>query len=115
MMFLGVSGHHGPNMSAQALVARKGELFAKTALFINAEHTSTLLSQVSWESIRWSNTYTPQFWYAGGPTRPRLQDIATRTPPRRRKTVRTRPGTKGQLFPDGPDFTKSTADHGETA
>jgi len=34
--------------------------------------------QVSWESIRRSNTYTPQFWYAGGPTRPKLQDIAIR-------------------------------------
>jgi hypothetical protein len=76
MVFLGVSGHHGPNMSAQDLVARRSELFSKTALFINSEHTSTLLSQVSWESIRWSNTYTPQFWYAGGPTRPKLQDIA---------------------------------------
>ncbi len=76
IVFLGVSGHHGPNMSAQDLVARRRELFSKTALFINAEHTSTLLSQVSWESIRWSNTYTPQFWYAGGPTRPKLQEIA---------------------------------------
>jgi hypothetical protein len=78
MVFLGVSGHHGPNMSAQDLVARKAELFGKTALFINCEHTSTLLSQVSWHSIRWSNTYTPQFWYAGGPTRPKLQDIAVK-------------------------------------
>ena len=76
MVFLGVSGHHGPNMSAQDLVARRSELFSKTALFINSEHTSTLLSQVSWESIRWSNTYTPQFWYAGGPTRAKLRDIA---------------------------------------
>ncbi len=75
LVFLGVSGHHGPNMSAQDLVARKAELFAKTALFINAEHTSTLLSQVSWESIRRSNTYTPQFWYAGGASRPKLQEI----------------------------------------
>ncbi len=64
---------HGPNMSAQDLVARKAELFAKTGLFIDAEHTSTLLSQVSWESIRWSNTYTPQFWYAGGSSRLKLR------------------------------------------
>ena len=78
MIFLGVSGHHGPNMSAQDLVARKAELFAKTALFVNCEHTSTLLSQVSWESLRRSNAYTPQFWYAGGPTRPKLQEIAVR-------------------------------------
>jgi hypothetical protein len=76
MVFLGVSGHHGPNMSAPDLVARKAELFGKTALFINCEHTTTLLTQVSWHSIRWSNTYTPQFWYAGGPSRPKLQDIA---------------------------------------
>ena len=78
MIFLGVSGHHGPNMSAEDLVRRKDRLFSKTALFINCEHTSTLLSQVSWESIRWSNAYTPQFWYAGGPSRPKLQEIAVR-------------------------------------
>ncbi len=76
MIFMGVSGHHGPNMSGQDLQKRRDELFAKTALFINSEHPSTLLSQVSWESIRWSNTYTPQFWYAGGPSRPKLQEIA---------------------------------------
>jgi hypothetical protein len=35
-------------------------------------------SQVSWESIRWPNAYTPQFWYAGVPTRPKLQDIAVK-------------------------------------
>jgi Peptidase family M28 len=76
MRFIGVSGHHGPNMSAPDLQARKDELFAKTALFINSEHTSTLLSMLSWESLRLANTYTPQFWYAGGPSRPKLQDIA---------------------------------------
>ncbi len=74
--FMGVSGHHGPSMSTQDLLARKAELFGKTALLINAEHTSTLQTYLYWEAIRWSNTYTAQFWYAGGPTRPKLQDIA---------------------------------------
>ena len=76
IIFMGVSGHHGPSMSTQDLLARKTELFSKTALLINAEHTSTLQTYAYWEAIRWSNTYTAQYWYAGGPSRPRLQNIA---------------------------------------
>lgn len=78
LIFLGVSGHHGPSMSSQDLLARRGELFAKTALLLNAEHTSTLQTYLYWNAIRWSNTYTAQFWYAGGPSRPKLQDAAIR-------------------------------------
>ena len=75
MIFLGVSGHHGPAVSGQDLVSRRTELFAKTALLINAEHTSTLQTYLYWNAIRRANTATAQFWYAGGPSRPNLQDI----------------------------------------
>ena len=50
--------------------------FAKTALLINSEHSSTLQTYLYTEGIRWANTYTAQFWYAGGPSLPKLQDIA---------------------------------------
>src|SRR5256885_13314493 len=78
MVFMGVSGHHGPAVSSQDLLARRAELFAKTALLINAEHTSTLQTYLYWNAIRPANTFSAQFWYAGGPSRPALQAIAIR-------------------------------------
>ncbi len=58
-------------------------LFPKTALMINAEHPSTLQTTVRptyYQSgdneIVWSNTYMPQQWYAGGPSRRKLETIA---------------------------------------
>ena len=77
LIFLGTTGHHNSaNMSMTDLIARRDELFKKTALFINAEHTSTLQTYLYSEHVRWANTYTAQFWYAGGPRRPELQNIA---------------------------------------
>lgn len=78
IVFMGVSGHHGPAVSSQDLLARRAELFAKTALLINAEHTSTLQTYLYWNAIRRANTFSAQFWYAGGPSRAALQDIAIR-------------------------------------
>jgi len=54
-------GHHGPAGSS-----------------LNAEHTATLQTYLYWNDIRQANTFTAQFWYAGGPERPTLQDIAIR-------------------------------------
>lgn len=77
IVFLGATGHHNStNMSSNDLIARKDQLFAKTALLINSEHSSTLQTYLYTEGIRWANTYTAQFWYAGGPSRPQLQNIA---------------------------------------
>jgi hypothetical protein len=78
MVFMGVSGHHGPAVSSQDLLARRGELFGKTALLINAEHTSTLQTYLYWNAVRPANTFSAQLWYAGGPSRPALQEIAMR-------------------------------------
>lgn len=79
MIFLGTAGHHNNSEpSNDDLVARRGELFSKTALFINSEHTSTLQTYFYGEGIRQTNTYTAQMWYAGGPTRPKLAEIALR-------------------------------------
>jgi hypothetical protein len=58
-------------------------LFPKTALMINAEHPSTVQTTVrpryyqsSDNTIVWANTYMPQQWYAGGPSRRKLETIA---------------------------------------
>ncbi|MBC8164694.1 MAG: M28 family peptidase [Bryobacteraceae bacterium] len=89
IVFLGASGHHNSadrtafstsksNMTGTWLFDNRETVFAKAALFINCEHTSTLLTFVQGPEnrIRRVNTYTGQQWYAGGPSRPKLQDIA---------------------------------------
>lgn len=79
MVFIGLDGHHNDaGVGRRWLVAHRTEYFTKTALMINAEHTSTLQTYLYWEAIRRSNTYTAQMWYAGGPSRPKLQDIAVK-------------------------------------
>jgi hypothetical protein len=80
MVFVGLDGHHNDTggVGRMWMVAHKDELFAKTALAINAEHTSTVQTYFYGERIRRANTYTAQLWYAGGPSRPKLQDLAVR-------------------------------------
>lgn len=80
MYFLGISGHHPPpqNPTVDWLMEHKAEVFAKTALVINSEHTSTLQTYLRGDSIRRANTYTGQLWYGGGATRPKLQEIASK-------------------------------------
>jgi hypothetical protein len=88
LVFVGLDGHHNSGEGAGVgriwMVDHRGELFAKTALMINAEHPSTVQTTVrprymreAEDQIFWTNTYTGQQWYAGGPTRPELEKIAT--------------------------------------
>lgn len=80
MVFVGLDGHHNDSggIGRMWMVEHRDQLFAKTALMINAEHTSTIQTYFYGEQIRRANTYTAQLWYAGGPTRPRLQELAVR-------------------------------------
>lgn len=79
MVFIGTSGHHNSgNYSGNYLFEHRDELFAKTALFINAEHTATIQTYLFGPQIRKANTTTAVLWYAGGPRRPKLQDIAVK-------------------------------------
>jgi hypothetical protein len=79
LVFLGLSGHHNnANKSVEWLMAHKNEVFAKTALVVECEHTSTLQTYFYGEQIRRADTYTAQMWYAGGPSRPKLQDVAVK-------------------------------------
>ncbi len=87
IVFLGLDGHHnsgeGSAVGRRWLVEHRDELFAKTALVINCEHPSTVQTTVrprymKGEEIVWTNTYTGQQWYAGGPSRPELQAIAVK-------------------------------------
>jgi peptidase M28-like protein len=64
--FLGTSGHHdSAAMSGKSLAANK-QLFEKTALIINSEHTAAG-QLVSYNGvIRKANLATPLMWYVGG-------------------------------------------------
>jgi len=85
IIFLGIDGHHnsgdGSAVGGRWLADNRAELFAKTALVINAEHPSTVQTSsrpryLRRDEIIWANSYTAQQWYAGGPSRPELQEIA---------------------------------------
>ncbi len=79
IVFAGTSGHHnGGNASGTWLLDHKDEVFAKSALLINCEHTATIQTYLFGEDIRMANTSTAMLWYAGGPSRPKLQAIAVK-------------------------------------
>lgn len=79
IVFIGSTGHHnGGNMSGTWLLDHRDEVFANSALLINCEHTSTVQTYLLGEDIREANMYTGMLWYAGGPRRPKLQDIAVK-------------------------------------
>jgi peptidase M28-like protein len=86
MIFVALDGHHnsgeGSAVGNKWIIENRQKLFAKTALAINIEHPSTVQTQsrpryYNANEIVWGNTYMPQQWYAGGPSRPELQKIAT--------------------------------------
>jgi hypothetical protein len=87
MVFVGLDGHHnsgtGAGVGRRWMWDNRASLFGKTALMINAEHPSTIQTTVrpryyyqNGNAIVWSNTYMPQQWYAGGPSRRTLETIA---------------------------------------
>jgi len=73
--FLGTTGHHTAGGSASGIwLAAHKEMFAKTALLINCEHTAASLTYVAGSGIQTTNGSNALFWYVGGS--PRLQDLA---------------------------------------
>jgi hypothetical protein len=74
--FLGTSGHHDNSAMTGHWLAAHKELFAKTALIINCEHTSAEQLVYRGGSIRRSNTTVPLRWYVGGS--PKLEQIAVK-------------------------------------
>jgi len=86
MIFIALEGHHnygdgdGSMIGNRWITDNRKRLFAKTALAINVEHPATIQTQsrpryYDANEIVWGNTYMPQQWYAGGPSRPELQKI----------------------------------------
>ena len=90
LVFVGLDGHHnsgeGSATGIRWMVDNRADLFAKTALMINAEtHVAVQtanrprywnwIEQPPTERIVWYNTYLGQQWYAGGQSRPELNEI----------------------------------------
>jgi hypothetical protein len=77
IIFLGTSGHHNSGTNSAAWLAEHHEdLFKKTALLINAEHTAAAQPDLLGEAIRLVNNEAGFLWYGGGNQRPKLQQAA---------------------------------------
>jgi hypothetical protein len=78
IVFIGTDGHHSirpGEFGNEWLLANRDRLFAKTALMINDEHPSVVLTHGNAAGL--TDTMVPLEWYAGGPERPQLQKITT--------------------------------------
>ena len=78
MIFIGTDGHHQISPGGYGrewLAANREKFFAKTAVVINAEHPSEVLTHGGAAS-GWTETVIPNAWYAGGSARPQLTRIA---------------------------------------
>jgi Peptidase family M28 len=73
IIFLGTSGHHDNGAESGAWLLAHPELFAKTAVLFNAEHTGAMDSGPG--SIQLSNAPAVYRWYGTGP---RLEDIVVK-------------------------------------
>lgn len=82
MVFIGTDGHHntGPDGGAgrEWLVAHRDEFFTKTALMVNCEHPSNVETYESGGVAGPVTTFVPQQWYAGGPSRPKLEQMVAK-------------------------------------
>jgi hypothetical protein len=77
MVFIGTDGHHANSPSGYGrewLAANREKFFSKTALMINAEHPSEVLTHGG--NAGWTETTIPLQWYAGGSERPQLTKLA---------------------------------------
>jgi hypothetical protein len=73
IVFLGTTGHHNSTAESGAWLASHPEVFDKTALLLNCEHTGGMESGPG--TIRLSNAVAAFNWYGTGP---RLADIIVR-------------------------------------
>jgi hypothetical protein len=73
IVFLGTTGHHNSTAESGAWFASHPEVFDKTALLLNCEHTGGMESGPG--NVRLSNAVAAFNWYGTGP---RLADIVVR-------------------------------------
>ncbi|MBZ5602219.1 MAG: M28 family peptidase [Acidobacteriia bacterium] len=76
IQFLGTTGHHDGTAESGTWLAQHKEVFEKTALIINCEHTAAnemVLNNGVIQKSNWPSTLT---WYVGGS--PKLEDIVVK-------------------------------------
>jgi hypothetical protein len=70
IVFLGTTGHHDGTAESGTWLAQHKEVFAKTALIINCEHTAANQLIASNNAVvRKANVESPLSWYVGGSAR----------------------------------------------
>lgn len=74
LVFLGTSGHHNGAAPSGAWLAQHKELFARTALIMNCEHTAGVQADLRGPYIRQADQTGAFTWYVGGSRR--LAEIA---------------------------------------
>jgi peptidase M28-like protein len=74
IVFLGTTGHHDGTAESGTWLSQHKEVFAKTALLINCEHTAANQLIASNNAVvRKANVESPLSWYVGGS--PKLEQI----------------------------------------
>jgi hypothetical protein len=66
IIFLGTSGHHDGTAESGTWLSQHKELFAKTALLINCEHTAATELVIGNQTISKTNFASTLTWYVGG-------------------------------------------------
>ncbi len=64
IVFLGTTGHHNSTAESGTWLGQHPEVFAKTAVLLNAEHTGA--AQTGQNATRMSNGGAAASWFAGG-------------------------------------------------
>lgn len=103
--FLGTTGHHDGTAESGTWLAQHKEVFDKTALIINCEHTAAtemLLNNGTVQKSNWASTLT---WYVGGS--PKLEDIVVKAyasfgVPTNEIPARTPAGEIGRIYQFAP-------------
>ena len=110
MTFFTTAAHHSPS-GEQAGVRwvhnNMQQMFSKTALLINAEHTAQVATYLVGEAFITSNIVSARRWYVGGSAR--LRDIVLKTFSEYGIALYSRPegrpgGELGEVFTDAPSF-----------
>jgi hypothetical protein len=110
MTFFTTAAHHSPS-GEQAGIAwvhnNMQEMFAKTALLVNLEHTAQVATYLVGETFITSNHVSARRWFVGGSNR--LRDIVLKTFQEYGIALYSRPegrpgGELGEVFTDAPSF-----------
>lgn len=110
MTFFTTGAHHSPsgdNAGIRWVHLNMKEMFAKTALLINAEHTAQVATYLVGEAFIASNLVSARRWFVGGTER--LRTIVLKTFNEYGIALYSRPearpgGELGQVFTDAPSF-----------